>query len=580
MFMATVRKAEQFVELRVLSYLFLVIAIMITVQLFRIQILQHDFYSTMALSSHEIYEKLHPDRGNIYFQDSRTGELYPAAINRVYYKIYAVPVEIPVDQVEDIAKKLEEILVLPAEKSGELREKLAKDGDPYEPIAKKIPEEKVAELTAAGLTGIYSSPEIYRYYPEENSAAAILGFCSLDKEENLIGNYGIEGYWDKTLSGKPGFLMGEKAAAGGWISLAGLTSVEAENGADIILTIDRALQYKACTRLSEAAAAFEAKSASLIIMDPQTGAILSMCSAPDYDPNNYSDASSVGVFNNRSIFTPYEPGSVFKPIVMSMAIDLGLMGPNTTFNDPCERKFNQYTIHNALNKCYGQNVTMTQVLENSINTGMIWVSERIQRERMKTYIEKFGFGQKTGIPLDTEMPGNVSSMEKKSAIFSAQASFGQGITVTPLQLALAYSALANEGRLPKPYLVKEIRYGNGKKEKFEPEVSAQVISPRTAKLIDGMMTSVVEKTYANTVRMDDYYIAGKTGTAQIAATGGYSEETNHTFCGFAPASNPKFVMVVRFEAPQRQWAESTAAVIFKDVADFALDYFGVEKDKD
>lgn len=552
---------------------------MVVVQLFRIQVLQHEYYSTLALSSHEIYQKLHPDRGNIYFQDSRSGELFPAAINRAYYKIYSVPSEIPSDQVESTTKKLEEILALPLEKSGELRAKLSKAGDPYEPITNKITEEKLNELKAVNLTGIYGSPETFRYYPEEKSGAAVIGFCSMDKDENLVGNYGIEGYWNKILSGKPGFLMGEKAAAGGWISLAGLTSVEAENGADIILTIDRALQFKACTRLAEAAKAFSAKSASLIIMDPKTGAILTMCSAPDYDPNNYSDASSVSVYNNHTIFTPYEPGSVFKPVVMSMAIDLGLVGPDTTFNDPCERKFDQYTIHNALNKCYGSNVTMTQVLENSINTGMIWVSERVKRDRMKTYMDKFGFGQKSGIPLDTETGGNITSLEKKSAIFSAQASFGQGITVTPLQLALAYSALANEGRLPKPYLVKEIRYGNGKKEKFEPEVSAQVISPRSAKLIDGMLTSVVEKTYVNSVRMDDYYIAGKTGTAQIPGPGGYSEETNHTFCGFAPASDPKFVVVVRFEAPQRQWAESTAAVVFKDVADFALDYYGVAKDK-
>ena len=573
------KRVEQFFEVKILSYLFLIVVVMVVVQLFRIQILQHEYYSTLALSSHEIYQQLHPDRGAIYFQDSRTDELYPVAINRAYYKIYTVPTEVPKDQVENTAKKLEEILLLPPEKSAELRAKLAKDGDPYEPITKKVSEEKYNALKAANLSGIYGSPEIYRYYPEQNSASAIVGFCSIDKDENPVGNYGVEGYWNKTLSGKSGFLMGERAGGGGWISLAGMTNVEAENGADIILTIDRALQYKACTRLAEATKAFSARSGSLIAMDPKTGAILAMCSVPDYDPNNYSEASDVSVYNNRSIFTPYEPGSVFKPIVMSMALDLGLVSPDTTFSDPCVRQFDKYTIHNALDKCYGSNVTMTQVLENSINTGMIWVSERIKRERMQTYVEKFGFGQKSGIPLDTEMAGNIASFDKKSPIFSAQASFGQGITVTPLQLALAYSALANEGRLPKPYLVKEIRYGNGKKEKFEPEVSAQVISPRSAKLIDGMLTSVVEKTYVNSVKMSDYYIAGKTGTAQIPGPGGYSEETNHTFCGFAPASDPKFVMVVRFEAPERQWAESTAAVVFKDVADFALDYYGVEKDK-
>ena len=577
--MMPAKRNEQFFEIKALSLLFFVMAALIIVQLVRLQIFDHEYYSTLALSSHEIYEKLHPARGQIFFQDSRLNELYPAAVNRAFYKIYAVPNEIKKEDVEPTAKKLEEILALPPEKTADWRDKLAKGNDPYEPLASKVPEEKMNAITDAKLAGIYGTTEIYRYYPEETSSAAALGFCSFDKEGNLVGNYGIEGYWDKTLSGKPGFLMGERAAKGGWISLAGLTSIGAEDGADLILTIDRALEHRACARLNEGFKAFNAKSASLVMLDPQTGAILAMCSEPGYDSNTYSEAGSVGAYNNNSIFLAYEPGSVLKPVVMSAGVDLDLVGPQTTYNDPCERKFDIYTIHNALNKCYGNNVTMTEVLENSINTGMIWVAERVKRERLRDYMIKYGFGQKTGVALDTEVAGNISSLDKSSPIFTAQASFGQGLTVTPIQLALAFSAIASDGKMPKPYLVREVRYSNGKTDKFLPEISAQVISPRAAKLVTGMLTSVVEKTYKNTVRMDDYYIAGKTGTAQIPGPGGYSNETNHTFAGFAPASNPKFVMVVRFEAPERQWAESTAAVVFKDVADFALDYLGVEKDK-
>ena len=573
------QNSETFPEVRFLSVFFLIVALAIGAKLFYLQVLQYDYYSTLAMSSHEIYQKLHPARGQIYFSDSRTGETYAAALNRTYYKIYAVPQEISKSDVVSTSQRLKEVLALPEEKTADFEEKLSKENDPYEPLAKKIPEEQYKAIVDAGLPGIYGTTEVYRYYPEKTGSSAVLGFCSFDKDDNLQGNYGVEGYWNKSLSGTSGFLMGESGARGGWISLAGLTSVEAQNGADIILTIDRALQYKACNRLAEGMKVFNAKSASLVMMDPTTGAILALCSMPNYDANNYSEAESVAAYNNNAIFSAYEPGSVIKPVVMSAGVDLGLVNPNTTFNDPCTRKFDIYTIHNALNKCYGDNVTMTQVLQNSINTGMIWVSEKIGRERMQTYFEKFGFGQLSGIPLDTEAAGNISSLEKKSPIFSAQASFGQGLTATPMQLALAYSAIAANGSLPKPYLVKEIDYSNGKKEKFYPEAAIQVISPRTAKTVAGMLTSVVEKTYVTSVKMDDYYIAGKTGTAQISGVGGYTEETNHTFCGFAPAGSPKFVMVVRYEAPQRQWAESTAAVVFKDVADFALDYFGVEKDK-
>lgn len=573
------RREVQFIELRYLSFAFILGAFLIIFKLVTLQVVERNYYSTLALSSHEIYQKIHPERGKIFFQDSRTGQTYPVAVNRRYYKVYAIPKEIAKEEIQAVVDKLKEILQIPEEDIAGLTEKLSKSDDPYEPIAKKIDEDTVEQIKSANLKGIYFTNEIYRYYPEESDGAAVLGFCSYDEEENPKGNYGVEGYWNKFLSGKTGFLSGERAAKGGLISLAGLTSVEAENGADIILTIDRALQHQACQKLSEGFSAFGALSASLIIMDPQSGAILAMCSFPSYDPNNYSKVEDFGVYNNRGIFTPYEPGSVFKPIVMSIAIDQNIVSPNTTFNDPCERKFDKYTIHNAQNKCYGSNVTMTEVLEHSINTGMIWVAEKVKRETVRDYIQKFGFGQKSGVPMDTEMAGNISSLDSKSPIFVAQASFGQGLTVTPLQLALAYSAFANDGILPKPYLVKEIDYSNGKIEKFEPEAAGQVIAPRTAKLIGGMLTSVVENTYEKSVKMSDYFIAGKTGTAQIPGPGGYKEETNHTFAGFVPATNPKLVAVIRYEAPMRQWAESTAAVTFKKIAEFALDYLGVEEDK-
>ena len=565
-------------DVRWLSLVFLFGILLIVVRLFFLQVLNYSYYSTLALSTHEIYQKIHPERGQIFFQDSRDGATYPVAVNRRYFQVYAVPNEIKPEEVESIAKSLNQALALPAGEIDEVKSKIGKGNDPYEALAKKIPAEAVENLKTMNLKGIYWTPEVYRYYPEENWAAAILGFCSFDANGNLEGHYGVEGYWNKILAGKSGFLLGERGAGGGLISLAGVTSVEAENGANVVLTIDRALQYQACSRLRAAFEEYKARSASLVMVDPKTGAILAMCSEPDFDPNNYSQVDDFSVYNNRAIFTPYEPGSVFKPLVMSAALDMDLVGPQTTFDDPCARKFGQYTIHNALNKCYGRS-TMTQVLENSINTGMIWVEERMPKGSLREYIEKFGFGQKTGAPLDTEMAGNISLLKKDADIFNAQASFGQGITVTPMQLAMAYAALANQGMLLEPFLVKETQYPDGRRERQEAKEVRRVVSPQASKLITAMLVSTVENTYFRTVRLDDYYIAGKTGTAQIPGKGGYTDETNHTFGGFAPATDPRFVMVVRFEAPQRQWAESTAAVVFKDVAKFALDYYGIKGDK-
>jgi cell division protein FtsI/penicillin-binding protein 2 len=559
--------------------IFFLIILVIFFRLFCLQILKRQYYATMALDTHEISQIVNPERGQIFFQDSRTGETFPVGINRIYYKVYAVPKDIKKEEVNYMAEKIFEILKITADEEKDLiRSKLNKKGDPYEVIKNKIDETEKFQLENEKFKGIAFIEETYRYYPEKNWSAPLLGFSILNREQSLDGKYGIEGYWNDALNGKSGFMFGEKAAAGGWISLAGITSVDATNGEDLILTIDRSLQYKACSRLKAGLEEFAAKSASLVMVDAKSGAILAMCSLPDYDPNDFSKVTDQNVFNNNTIFTPYEPGSVFKPIVMATALEKGLVNPNSSFTDPCERQFGKYTIHNAMEKCYGQ-ITMTQVLENSVNTGMIWVEEKMASGLLRSYIEKFGFGKKTGIQLDSEVAGNISSLDKESNLSEAQASFGQGLTVTPLQLAMAYTAFANDGQVFEPYLIKEIKHADGSVEKFEPKVNIQVISPRAAKLIRGMLTSVVENSYVYSVKMNDYYVAGKTGTAQIAAAGEYSEKTNQTFAGFAPATEPKFVMVVKYEDPQREWAESTAAVVFKDITDFALDYYGVEKDK-
>lgn len=553
-------------------------ALFVCGQLFNLQVLKYDHYTALATDTREIYKQLSPTRGQIYLQDSRAGQEYPAAINRSYYSVYVVPRDIPQGHIASTTDFLAELFEFDEERKNKLFEQLSKENDPYEPVAAKIVEEKIEIIKEKKIQGVGYVSQDYRFYPEGVSGAHILGFVGRDENNKALGHYGVEGAWEKELSGQSGFLAGEKNALGGLIFSAGTTLKKAEDGADLLLTIDRAVQYKSCDFLKKGFEEYEARNASLILLDVKTGAVLSMCSLPDFDPNDYGKVESVADYNNSAIFTPYEPGSVFKPIVMSMALDLGLVEPNTSFDDPGFREIDDFTIHNALEKKYGR-VTMTQVLENSINTGMIWVEEKMSRADLKNYTEKFGFGRETGIGLDTEMPGDISSFDKKADIYAANASFGQGFTATPLQVAVAYAALANDGKLLRPYIVKEVRYPDGRKETASPKVVANVISSRAQKLITGMLISVVENTYKNSARLPDYYIAGKTGTAQIAERGGYSEESNHTFVGYFPANDAKFVLLVKYEAPQRDWAESTAAPVFKQVADFVLDYYGIKEDR-
>ncbi len=566
-------------RIRILSVFFLLVAIIIIIRLFFLQVIQHDYYSLFALNTHEITKKLYPTRGAVYFQDTRTKQEYPAAVNREYFLLYGSPREMSQFDLVSSTNRLAELIGSSSSTfASELLAKLSAPGKIYVPLAKKVLPEVVDVLKANPIPGIHYTSQSYRFYPEEHLAASVLGFVGSDAKGSLTGRYGLEGYWEKKLAGKGGLIAGEQGALGSWITLGNRTYIAPEDGPDVHLSIDRTLEYGACERLRQGLKEYEAKSAALVMMNPKTGAILAMCSLPDFDPNNYSDVSDIAVYNNTSIFTPYEPGSVFKPITMAAGLDLGLVTPNTTYTDPCERIINGYHVRNAEQKCYGVQ-TMTEVLEKSINTGVVWLEEKLGNERFKHYVSLFGFGQKTGITLNSEAAGDTSSLDKKGQIFGANGSFGQGITVTPLQLAAAYSAIANDGKLMRPFVVDDVSYPNGRHERTTPEALGQIIAPRAAKLLSGMLVSVVENHY-HAAKIPGYFIAGKTGTAQIPEKGAYSaNRTNHTFAGFGPENDPQIVLVVKYEEPARKWAEQTALPVFRDVMKFALDYYGVPHER-
>lgn len=567
-------------RLRLLLVVFFLLAMLISARLALLMLFQHDFYVALATGSHEFYSQLYPKRGTIFAQDTRTKEEYPLAMNRDRFLVYADTRAIKDDKTaEEAAQKLAEIFQYDEAKKMSLYFQLNKRSDPYEPIEKKVDEVLMEKIKDLNLAGIAFERQPFRYYPEGNLAGSVVGFVGKDENDNDVGRYGIEGYWQKELAGKGGFLSGAKAAAGVLVPLADWSYAKAEDGADILLTIDRALQFKACDTLKRAKEEYGAVSAALVLIDPQTGAIRALCSAPDFDPNNYGEVKSASNYNNTAIFTPYEPGSVFKPIAVAAALNEGIITPETTFIDIGERAgFCSKPIKNAAGKIYGLQ-TMNGVLENSINTGMVFVAEKLGKQKFVDYINNFGFGVKEGIELDTEIAGNISTLYEKKGdkidCYAATASFGQGITATPLQLAAAYGAIANGGKLLKPFIVEEVRYPDGRIERTKPKEIRTVLDSRATMLLRGMLVNVVDKGHAKAAGVEGYYVGGKTGTAQIPAPGGYSEETNQTFAGFAPVDDPKFIMVVKFEKPQRAWAENTAVPVFGEIAKFALQYYQV-----
>ncbi|MCB9798610.1 penicillin-binding protein 2 [Candidatus Nomurabacteria bacterium] len=574
-------RVDSDLRLRVLALASLFVAILMIVRLLVVMVFQHDFYTKLAQGSHEMYAQLFPLRGQIFVQDSRSKETFAVAVNKYFYSLFADSRQISSEEeADDIATRLGNILQYDDEKKLQLFLELSKRDDPYVPIEAKVTEQVKAQVESLALSGIHFVKKPYRIYPEHGFAAQTIGFLGKDEQGHDVGRYGIEGYHQDILDGEGGFVSGARAAGGGFISFAGLDFQPAQNGSDITLTIDRGVQDASCTFLREAMEYYESQSASLVIMEPQTGAIRAMCSLPDFDLNEYSQVDDISVYNNSTIFTPYEPGSVFKPIPIASAVNEGLIGPETYFYDTgkvegvCEKP-----IQNADQHVY-EDTDMTGVLIDSINTGMVHTADLLGKKRFLRYIEDFGFGVKTGVGLDTEAAGNIQTLSINSGddldCYGATASFGQGITVTPLQLAAAYSAIANGGYLPRPYVVESVKFADGKQERTKPEMIRQVLESQSASLTSAMLVSVIDGGHGKAAGVPGYYVAGKTGTAQIPGKGGYTSETIHSFVGFAPIENPRFVLVVKLEKPQRGgYSSSTAAPTFGKIVKFLLQYYRV-----
>lgn len=553
------------------------VVVLVVFGLFKIQIIDRSKYSALAKKQHQSSKILEPTRGKILIHDWRESQnsLFPVAVNQKYFLLYAVPTEIP--NPADTAEQIITLLNLDKEKEFEpLVKKLSKEDDVYEPLVHKLDEPKKQAIESLKISGLRFEEEIIRSYPEQNVLSHLTGFVGYSGDK-LVGRYGLEGFFEKELAGEPGKYTFEKDASGRLIPIADRNKSDVKDGSDIVLTIDRSIQFTACKSLKIWVQKADAQSGSVIIVDPNTGAILAMCNYPDFNPNEYNKVEDVGVYLNNSISTPYEPGSVFKAFTMAMGLDMDKVQPLGTYNDTGVEKIAGFEIKNSDKKAHGIQ-TMTQVLEASLNTGVIYVSRLVGIEAFREYTKRFGFGELTGIKLAQEQNGNMSSIKKNSEIYMATASFGQGITVTPLQMVMAFTAIANGGNLMKPYLVEKIISPEGVEQKFVPEIIRRVIKPQTANTLSAMLASVVKYGHAKSAAVDGYYIAGKTGTAQVAGKyGGYEEgRTIHSFVGFAPVDKPRFVMLTKIDFPKNAaWAESSAVPLFGEIAQYLLNYLKV-----
>jgi cell division protein FtsI/penicillin-binding protein 2 len=545
--------------------LIILFAAVILCRLIYIQILNHQYWQALAQGQQKFFESHQGERGEIFLQRG-----IPLAVNRNFDFVYLSPAEIK--KPEETAEVLSLILNL---NKDFILEKIRKDSY-YELIKNNLTEKELENLKKLNLPGIYLGRELGRYYPLQSLASQVIGFLGGDGK----GQYGIEGYYDEILQGKERFLEKEKGPGGFLIN--GFLD-PGEKGADLVLTIDYNIQFLAEKLLEEAYENLDIESGQIIVMDPNSGKILALANFPNFDPNQYSKVENLEIFQNGAIQKFFEPGSVFKPITMAAALEKGAITPQTTYIDEGKVKIGGYTIYNYDGKIWGKR-TMTEVLEKSINTGAVFVEKQIGHDIFKDYIKSFGIFEPTGIDLQGEVFSENKEFKKGYEVNFATASFGQGIEMTPIQLARAYCVIANKGKLVRPYLVEKI-IENEKTTEIHPQIASDnIISQKTASQLTAMLVSVVENGFAKAAKIPGYYIAGKTGTAQMSLSAlglgkrGYSNKTWQTFIGFAPAFNPQFLVLVKLDDPKARDASVSAVPIFRELAKYIIDLWQIPPD--
>ena len=554
-----------------LRFLVLLMLPLFFYRLFIIAIVGHEGFLAQAKNQYYTQEEVPSARGEIFSQ-SKEG-LSPLATNAKKYQIWAIPKNI-IDKTLT-AEKLSSDIGLSKEDIFNL---INNDKLYIPPLKKRLEEDVAKKIKEMKLEGILVVPESVRFYPEDSLASNVLGFVNFEGN----GAYGIEGYYDDQLTGYAGSVEAEKDNKGRYINIDKETL--AKNGDDLILTIDQNIQFMAEKAIGEAIEKNGAESGQVIILEPKSGAILAMANLPSYNPNNFNDEAKSDAetgkdrFTNPLISYVWEPGSVIKPIVVAGGIDSGKIqadsigGPFANFVT-----VQGYEIHTAQDKAFGTE-SITQILQHSDNVGMVWVGQQLGNDVMYDNFNNFGFGKNLGIDMSGETTGSLLAKKLWRDIHQATMTFGQGISATPLQVVAAYGALANNGKLMQPYVVDEIVHSDGTSNKTEPKEIRQAVKVETAKAVQNMLKAVVDEGYGKRAKVEGYNFAGKTGTAQIAKAGGGYEENKviHSFVGFGPIEDPRFVILVKLDKPSAvEFAEASCAPVFHNIAEFLINYLGI-----
>ncbi|MGH2499814.1 MAG: peptidoglycan D,D-transpeptidase FtsI family protein [Candidatus Limnocylindria bacterium] len=551
-------------RLRLLFALFAVLTLVLAGRVTYWQTVRRADLLTGALGQLRSDETLLAQRGTIR---DRSGAILATTVE--LRSLYAIP-----SRIQDAAGAASALGVLLGRDPAQLRARLESDAE-WIFVHRWLPEATARAIEALAIPGLGFEAEPKRLYPNGSIGAHLLGFVNDDG----VGQHGVEGAYDALLRGAPGRLVVERDPANRALAI-GLRRLEpARAGADLTLTIDLAIQTAAERELAAALEREKATSGTIIVLDPRDGAVLALASAPSFDPAAVAVADAESL-RDRAVSWAYEPGSTMKAITVAAALEEKVVTPQTTYNDVGYAVIGGRRLGNALGRSWGP-TTVTQVLERSANAGAVFVASKLGAAKLETYLRAFGFGAPTGIDVAGEAGGSVRPLAEWYPVDLGTAAFGQGLAVTPLQLAAAYAAIADGGTLHRPYVVAERRDAAGE-HRASPDAGRRVISAETAATLRDMLVSAVDNGLAQAAALSAFSVAGKTGTAQIPdASGAYaSDEYISSFVGFAPAHQPRFVAVVVLERPDsRLLGTLTAMAAFKALARDVLRYARVPPDR-
>ncbi len=567
-------------RIRLLAIFIVLFSVLILTRLFFLQVVKSQYYKDMADRQY-----LRPsagifNRGDIFFT-TKDGILVSAATTKQGFTIAVNP------KIMLSATTTGQKLASVFEKFGssfdfdQFLVKAEKKNDPYEEVANRVDESIANSITDLKLKDVLVAKERWRYYPASSTASHVIGFMGY-KGDEYTGRYGLEKSYNDILtrSNKQSFVnffaeiyrgLGKNATSS--------TNLRAEG--NIVLTIEPTVENYLETTLVKAKDKYRADSIGGIVIDPSTGEIVAMASLPNFNPGEKQ--TNLEILSNPMVENIYEMGSIVKALTMAAALDSGAVTAKTTYNDKGSLTLNKKTIYNYDGKARGV-VSMQEVLNQSLNTGATFAMQQMGKENFRRYFLNYGLGEKTGIDLPDEATGLVSTLNNNQDIEFATASFGQGISVSPIEITRALSTLGNGGLLIRPHIVKEIRYQTGLRTVIKPEVVRQVLKKSTSEEISRMLVEVVDTKLANgKAKLPFMTVAAKTGTAQMVDPSTkkyYADRYLHSFFGYFPAYSPRFLVFLYIKYPKNvQYASETLTEPFMNMTKFLINYYNIPPDR-